>query len=66
MKKVKKELYDPTPAGEPFMGDLAYGRGLGKQGAGRGDFPADRDINGIPKNKEIIPLVLVRKKDKEF
>jgi hypothetical protein len=55
-------LYDPTPAGSPYEGDLRYGRAFGTTPDKHRDFHAER-VDGTPRNVPVVPLVLVQPRD---
>lgn len=56
------KLYDPTPAGTPYEGDLRYGRAFGTTPDKHRDFHAER-IDGVSRNSPVVPLVLVQPRD---
>lgn len=63
---MNKEFSDRAPEEQPGCeGDLAYGRYLGTNPS-RGDYPANRDKDGVPQNKPICKVIHVQPRDPRY
>lgn len=62
---MSKNLTDSSSRSGVYEGDLKYGRCNGTEYTKHSDYPADR-VNGIPQNKPVVPLSLVKPRDPEL